>query len=105
MRRITEIEKAGLIVPANVAFSKKRDGSVFDFVLVAGGGAEVFEQIAGLRAEAGAVVLVVAAGIGEVAKLFCGDGGRTGLHAELRGIKSVKALNRIGGELAVVGFC
>ena len=45
MGKITEVEKAALIVAADVGLREIRDGAVFDFILVAGGGRKIPEDI------------------------------------------------------------
>ena len=57
MRPVAEIQKSRLIVPASVRDIDERKESVFDFVLIACGDAEVRKQIARLSARVSAVIL------------------------------------------------
>ena len=57
MRQIAEIKIAALIVAAEVADAEERKVGIFDFIFVAGSDAEFGEDVAGLRVEAGAVVV------------------------------------------------
>ena len=61
-RLVAEVEVAALIVAAEVADAEEGDVGVFDFVLVAGGGSEVFEDVGSASVDAGAVEAAAAAG-------------------------------------------
>ena len=84
----------------NVDRSKE---SVFDFIFVAGGDAEIGEEVAGLRGCVSAIVLEAAVA-GEVAEFSGGDGRRIGLRTEGVGIGGVKTLRGIVAGLQDVGF-
>src|SRR5262249_54751312 len=107
MGRVAEIEEACLIVAANVTGGRGGNTGVFDFVLITCRDAEIFQQVAGLGVDAGAVIAVAATGVGEVAELCRGDRirARRILRAERIRSLSIEALDGIGAELTVVGFC
>src|SRR5258707_12477850 len=79
-----------------MADAEKGDVRVFNFILVASGGAEFAQYVAGLRVDAGAVVFALCAGRGEIAKLRSGYGRGIGLRA---------ASERIGGKETLYGIC
>src|SRR5712671_1103993 len=88
-----------------MADAEKGDVRVFNFILVASGGAEFAKDVAGLGIDAGPVVFAPCAGRGEIAKLRGWYGGRIGLRAAGEGIGGKKALDGIGGEHVMVGLC
>src|SRR5467141_3251818 len=87
-----------------MADAEKGDVRVFNFILVASGGAEFAKDVAGLRVDAGAVVFALCAGRGEIAKLSGWYGGRIGSRATGEGIGGKKTLDGIGGEHVMVGL-
>src|SRR5713226_1128602 len=84
--------------------AEEGDVGVLDFILVAGGGAELAENVAGLPVEAGAVIFALGAGRSEIAKLRSGYGRRIGLRATGEGVGGEKTLDGIGGEHVMVGL-
>ena len=93
-----------MIVAAKMADAEKGDVRVFNFILVASGGAEFAKDVAGLRIDAGAIVFAPCAGRGEIAKLRGWYGGRIGLRAASEGIGGKKTLDGIGSENVMVGL-
>src|ERR1700757_1319988 len=104
MRSIAKIEKATLIVAPYVSRGEKWNMAVLYFVLVAGSSGKIRQQVTGLCVDAGAVVFKAAARIGEVAKLRRSYSRRICLWTKCGRISRKKTLNRIRGELPVVGF-
>src|SRR6266853_1085359 len=100
-RPVAEIQEAGLIVAASVADVNRGKEGVLDFVLIAGGDAEIGEEIAGLSAHIRAVVFEAAIA-DEIAEFRARDGRGIGLGAEGIGVRSEKTLPRIEVVLASV---
>src|SRR6266404_200043 len=84
--------------------AEEGDVGVFDFILVASGGAEFAQDVAGLGVDASAVVFALCAGRGEIAKLSGGHGGGIGLRTAGERIGGKKTLDGIGGENVMVGL-
>ncbi len=79
MREIAEVEKAALIVAADVGLLEISDGAVFDFILVTRGGRKVPEDVGCLGCETRAVVGIGVV-VGVITKLRGSNGVRIGLR-------------------------
>src|SRR6266700_765007 len=104
MRSIAKVEKTTLIVAPHLSHRKKWNMAIFCFVLVAGGARKIRRQVTGLCVDAGAVVFITAAGIGEIAKLCGSDCIRIFLWTSRKWIGCVEILDRICAELPIVRF-
>src|SRR6267154_2424192 len=87
-----------------MADAEEGDISVLDFILVASGGAEFAQDVAGLGVDASAVVFALCAERGEIAKLCGWHGGVIGLRTAGERIGGKKTLDGIGGENVMVGL-
>src|SRR6267143_779895 len=103
MGAVAEIQKAALIVAASVGDVERGKEGVLDFVLIAGGDAEIGEQVACLSADICAVVLSTAVAC-EVAEVGGRDGCGIRLGTEGVGIGGEETLHGIEVVLASVGF-
>src|SRR6266849_1451613 len=101
MRPDAKIEEAALIVAADVRGAQEGKVDVFDFVLIAGGDAELGQEIAGLSAKAGAVIFQ---GVGK--REIAGEGGnRCGRQRRAEGIAGVEEIGEmVVDEFAIVRF-
>src|SRR5208282_1815275 len=103
MGEIAKVEKTALIVAADVGLLEISNGAVFDFVLVAGGGGKVPEDVGCLGCETRAVVGIGVV-VGVITKLRGGDGVRAGLRTRRIGAANIKALFGVEAVLMGVGF-
>src|SRR5262249_14478125 len=90
----TGVEKAGLIVAASVTAAKAAGETVFDFILVAGGGGAGAKGVGGLLAEPGAIELI---GGGEKRRVCIGV--ESAIFVAADGVLPVRAGAEIPGEV------